>query len=58
MAWRMSAVQRVIARGRSDWDFRPGLPLHLLLMDFVDRRSAKGADKFVNSVEKMMARRC
>jgi hypothetical protein len=50
--------QRVLCRGRGEFDFRPGLPLHLLLMDFVDERSRRGDFKFVSSVEQMMASRC
>ncbi|HKB04177.1 MAG TPA: tetratricopeptide repeat protein [Gemmataceae bacterium] len=50
--------QRILARGRSDFDFRPGLPLHLFLMDFVDGRNRQADHKFVSSVEQMMASRC
>jgi hypothetical protein len=49
---------RVNGKGRSDWDFRPGLPLYPFLMDFVDARNARGGEKFVSSVEEMMASRC
>lgn len=48
---------RVLARGRATFDFRPGLPLHLFMMDFV----FSGADhdlKFVSTVEQMHASRC
>jgi hypothetical protein len=50
--------QRVLCRGRGEFDFRPGLPLHLFIMDFVDARSRRGDFKFVSSVEQMMASRC
>jgi len=50
--------QRVLCRGRGEFDYRPGLPLHLFLMDFVDARSRRGDFKFVSSVEQMMASRC
>ena len=50
--------QRVVARGRGDFDYRPGLPLHLFLMDFVDGRPRGDDYKFVSSVEQMMASRC
>ncbi len=50
--------QRVLCRGRSDFDYRPGLPLHLFVMDFVDKRNQTGDVKFVNSVEQVMASRC
>src|SRR4051812_49581024 len=37
---------------------RPGLPLYLFLMDFVDGRRGHTDTKFVNSVEQMQASRC
>lgn len=49
---------RVVGRGRGEWDFRPGLPLHPFLMDFVDVRNGRGGEKFVSSVEEMRASRC
>ncbi len=54
----LQGEERVVSRGRSDFDYRPGLPLHLFLLDFVDGRE-RGADfKFVSSVEQMAASRC
>ena len=50
--------ERVLGRGRSEWDFRPGLPLHPFLMDFVDARADGAGEKFVSSVEQMRASRC
>ncbi len=50
--------QRVVGRGLGDFDFRPGLPLHSFLMDFVDQRHKDGGFKFVSSVEQMMQSRC
>ena len=50
--------QRVVGRGRGEFDYRPGLPLHPFLMDFVDRRQGQADSKFVNSVEQMMDSRC
>ena len=50
--------QRVVCRGRTDFDYRPGLPLHLFLVDYVDRRAGHADVKFVNSVEQMMDSRC
>jgi Flp pilus assembly protein TadD len=50
--------QRILCRGRADFDYRPGLPLHLFLMDFIDGRDQRGGDKFVSSVEQVMASRC
>jgi len=50
--------QRIVGRGRGEFDYRPGLPLYPFLMDFVDRRQGNSDAKFVNSVEQMMASRC
>lgn len=54
----LQSEQRVVARGRTDFDYRPGLPLHLFLMDFVNAREPGLEAKFVGSVEQMMASRC
>jgi predicted CXXCH cytochrome family protein len=54
----LQGEERVVGRSRGDWDFRPGLPLHPFLMDFVDARNGRGGEKFVSSVEEMMASRC
>lgn len=54
----MQGEQRVVCRGRVDFDYRPGLPLHLFVMDFADARNRRGDFKFVSSVEQMMASRC
>jgi Tfp pilus assembly protein PilF len=54
----LQAEQRVVCRGRSDFDYRPGLPLHLFLMDFMDGRQGAGESRFVSSVEQMRASRC
>lgn len=54
----LQGEQRVVARGRGEFDYRPGLPLHLFLMDFVDARNRKGDHKFVSAVEQMMDSRC
>jgi Tfp pilus assembly protein PilF len=54
----LQGEQRVVARGRSDFDYRPGLPLHLFLMDFVDGRDRGAESKFVSSVEQMRVSRC
>jgi Flp pilus assembly protein TadD len=50
--------QRVLARGRAYFDYRPGLPLHLFMMDFVMDRESDRDFKFVGSVEQMYASRC
>jgi Cytochrome c554 and c-prime len=54
----LQGEQRVVGRGRADFDYRPGLPLHLFLMDYVDRRAGHADIKFVNSVEQMVHSRC
>lgn len=54
----VQGMQRVVARGRGEFDFRPGLPLHLFLMDFVDQRNQRADVKFVSSVEQLMVSRC
>jgi hypothetical protein len=53
----LQGEQRVVARGRSDFDYRPGLPLHLFLMDFVVEGEGRD-NKFVGTVEQMVASRC
>jgi Tfp pilus assembly protein PilF len=54
----LQGEERVVARGRGEWDFRPGLPLHHFQMDFVNAQNGRGGEKFVSSVEEMMASRC
>jgi hypothetical protein len=54
----LQGEQRVVGRGRGEFDFRPGLPLYPFLMDYVDRRAGLADTKFVNSVEQMTASRC
>jgi Flp pilus assembly protein TadD len=52
------AEERVLCRGRSHFEYRPGLPLHLFLLDFVDGR-AGGADfKLVSAVPQLRTSRC
>jgi cytochrome c-type biogenesis protein CcmH/NrfG len=54
----LQGEQRVVARGRLEFDFRPGLPLHLFQMDFVKGGESRDDLKFVSSVEQMVASRC
>jgi hypothetical protein len=54
----LQGEQRIVARGLQDFDYRPGLPLHDFLMDFVDGRSTAADSKFVGSVEQMVSSRC
>ncbi len=50
--------QRVLAKGRKPFDFRPGMPLQQFLVDFIDKKERNGDRKFVTSVEQMRASRC
>jgi tetratricopeptide (TPR) repeat protein len=54
----LQGAERIVGRGRSDFDYRPGLPLHLFLMDFVLKEEHPEELKFVGSVEQMAASRC
>jgi hypothetical protein len=54
----LSSEHRVVARGRADFDYRPGLPLPLFLMDFVGTGEGHEDYKFVGTVEQMAASRC
>jgi hypothetical protein len=54
----LQGEQRVVRRDGGDFDYRPGLPLHAFLMDFVIRGDGPGDTKFVSSVEQMSASRC
>jgi Flp pilus assembly protein TadD len=49
---------RIARRGRSPFDFRPGLPLHLFLSTFVLRPEAMAGQKSVGHVEQMNQSRC
>lgn len=50
--------QRVLRRGCDTFDYRPGLPLHLFMSDFVDPAKETDEAKFVGSVEQMYASGC
>jgi Flp pilus assembly protein TadD len=54
----LQGEERIVRRGRGEFDYRPGLPLDLFLMDFVDGRAGNADFKFVNTVEQMTASRC
>jgi predicted CXXCH cytochrome family protein len=54
----LQGEQRVVRRGGADFDYRPGLPLHLFLMDFVMEGERPDDFKFVSSVEQMAVSRC
>jgi hypothetical protein len=49
--------QRVWRRGCDTFDYRPGLPFHLFMSEFV-RPPGEGGTKFVGSVEQMYASTC
>jgi len=49
--------QRVWRHGAGAFDFRPGLPFHLFMSEFVEPPGEVGL-KFVGSVEQMYASRC
>jgi predicted CXXCH cytochrome family protein len=49
--------QRVWRHGAGTFDYRPGLPVHLFMSEFVEPPSDGGL-KFVGSVEQMYASRC
>jgi tetratricopeptide (TPR) repeat protein len=48
----------VVRRGRQQFDYRPGLPLHLFLSMFVRRADLADRHKAVAHVEQMQASRC
>lgn len=49
---------RVLPRGRAHFEYRPGLPLHRFLADFVRPADQRQDNKFVGAVEQMYASRC
>jgi hypothetical protein len=54
----LQGVARILRRGRQDFEYRPGLPLHLFLAIFVKSETQGDAHKFVGQVEQMHASRC
>jgi Flp pilus assembly protein TadD len=54
----LQGQQRILRRGRETFDYRPGLPLHLFLSDFVRKPEYAEDNKFVGAVEQMYASRC
>jgi tetratricopeptide (TPR) repeat protein len=53
----LQSEQRVLPRGRAYFDYRPGLPLYLFMMDFVTPGKHDAA-KFVGEVDQLLASRC
>jgi hypothetical protein len=49
---------RVLPRGRAYFEYRPGLPLHSFVADFVRPAEQRPDNKFVGTVEQMIASRC
>jgi hypothetical protein len=49
---------RVLPRGRAYFEYRPGLPLHRFVADFVRPADQRPDNKFVGTVEQMVASRC
>ena len=56
----LSGAARVVARGRSRYDFRPGEPLHDTIATYVLAKppNDEDAEHFVGQVEQMYASRC
>ncbi|MCI0460456.1 MAG: tetratricopeptide repeat protein [Gemmataceae bacterium] len=54
----LQGLHRVLRRGRSTFDFRPGLPLHPFLSVFVRPATPGRSLKFVGHVEQMQGSRC
>jgi hypothetical protein len=54
----LQGEERVVRRGRQLFDYRPGLPQHDFLVDFVKPVERGGDPKFVGTVEQMYASRC
>ena len=54
----LQGEQRVLARGRGPFDYRPGLPLHLFWSVFMRRPDLNPGRKAVGQVEQMAASRC
>jgi tetratricopeptide (TPR) repeat protein len=54
----LQGQQRVWRRGRDTFDYRPGMPFHLFMSEFVKPPGQAGGLKFVGTVEQMAASRC
>jgi hypothetical protein len=54
----LQGEQRILRRGRSYFDYRPGLPLQLFFADFVKPAASQRDTKFIGTVEQMYASRC
>jgi hypothetical protein len=54
----LAGEERVLCRGRSPFDYRPGLPLHLFFLDFVDGRPGGAGLRLVSAVPQLRTSRC
>jgi hypothetical protein len=54
----LQGESRVVSYGREYFDYRPGLPLHLFLVDFLKPQDQRSDKKFVGAVDQMYASRC
>lgn len=54
----LAGAARIARRGRSAYDFRPGLPLQEFMSIFVKPSHAGDGEKFVGQVEQMQESRC
>lgn len=54
----LSGTARVLRRGKTRDDFRPGMPLEDIVRIFVDAGGREGTAQFVGHVEQMHASRC
>ncbi|HKB05081.1 MAG TPA: tetratricopeptide repeat protein [Gemmataceae bacterium] len=54
----LQGEQRVVRRGRAEFDYRPGLPLDLFLTTFVAHPTLTDHHKLVGHVEQMVVSKC
>jgi predicted CXXCH cytochrome family protein len=54
----LQGVENIVRRGRSYWDFRPGLPLHDFISVYVKPPEMADGYKVVSHVEQMHISRC
>jgi Flp pilus assembly protein TadD len=54
----LEAEERVLCRGRSQFDYRPGLPLHLFFLDFIDGRPGGAGLRLISAVPQLRTSRC
>jgi hypothetical protein len=54
----LSGAAKVLRRGKTHYDFRPGMPLEEVIRVFVDAGGERDTARFVGHVEQMHASRC